>query len=158
MVKQMPAKSEDPVSKESVSKEPVSKEPVSKDPSSEQPGTEEEAVAAVIHRYIEGYINADALILRDVFAADAVMNGYVGDRLVAGSPEPFIQRVASEPALKSKPELTLNYDIEQLNVTGNAASVTLREYRFGDFSFTDFMHLLKRDGVWKIVSKTFTTF
>ena len=118
--------------------------------------TEEAAVSAVIHRYVEGYISADALILRDVFAADAVMNGYVGDRLVAGSPEQFIQRVASEPALKSQ-GLELNFDIEQLSVTGSAASVTLKEYGFGDFDFTDYMHLLKREGVWQIVSKTFST-
>ncbi len=117
----------------------------------------EAAVAAVIHRYIEGYINADEQILREVFASDAVMHGYVGERLVAGSPEPFIQRASSEPALNSL-GLALKYDIEQVAVTGNAASVMLKEYKFGDFSFTDYMHLLKRDGIWKIVSKTFSTF
>lgn len=115
------------------------------------------AVTAVIHRYIEGYINADEQILREVFSEDAVMNGYVGERLVAGSPEPFIQRVASEPSLKSQ-GLALKYDIEQVAITGNAASVVLKEYEFGNFSFTDYMHLLKRNGVWKIVSKTFSTF
>lgn len=118
---------------------------------------DEEAVTAVIHRYIEGYINADEQLLRDVFAESAVMNGYVGDRLVAGSPEPFIQRVTSEPSLKSQ-GLDLKYDIEHCSVTGLTAAVLLREYGFGAFNFTDYMHLLNRDGVWKIVSKTFSTF
>ena len=118
---------------------------------------DEAAVTSVIHRYIEGYINANEQILREVFAGDAVMNGYVGERLVAGSPEPFIQRVSSEPALKSL-GLELKYVIEQVAVTGNAAAVVLKEYEFGDFSFTDYMHLLKRDSSWKIVSKTFSTF
>ena len=118
---------------------------------------EEVAVTSVIRRYIEGYINADEAILREVFATDAVMNGYVGDRLVAGSPEPFITRVVSQPSLVSQ-ESDLRYEIEDIAVTGNAASVVLKEYGFGAFNFTDFMHLLKRDGVWKIVSKTFSTF
>ncbi len=118
---------------------------------------EEDAVAAVIHRYVYGYINADEPTLRDVFAHDAVMNGYVGERLVSGSPEPFIQRVTSEPSLASQ-GLDLKYDIEQIAITGNAASVVLKEYRFGDFNFTDFIHLLKCGAVWKIVSKTFSTF
>lgn len=118
---------------------------------------DEVAVAAVIHRYIEGYINANEPLLREVFATDAVMNGYVGDRLVTGSPEPFIRRVTSEPSLKSQ-GLELKYNIEHCSVTGHVASVMLCEYGFGGFNFTDYMHLLKRDGVWKIMSKTFSTF
>lgn len=116
-----------------------------------------EAVRSVLLRYVEGYINADEALLRAVFAHDAVMNGYVGDRLVTGSPDPFIARVLSEPSLASL-GLDLRYDIEQLAITGNAASATLKEYGFGAFNFTDYMHLLKRDGTWKIISKTFATF
>ncbi|MEM6619948.1 MAG: nuclear transport factor 2 family protein [Pseudomonadota bacterium] len=118
---------------------------------------EETQVAAVIDRYVQGYINADEAALRDVFAVDAVMNGYVGDRLVIGTPEPFIQRAAAEPPLAGHaPDLA--YQIETLSVTGAAAAVVLRETGFGDHNFIDYMHLLKRDGAWKIVSKTFSTF
>jgi len=118
---------------------------------------DEQDVRSVLNRYVTGYINADEATLRDVFADDAVMNGYLGDRLVAGSPEPFINRVASEPSLASQ-GLDLRYDIAAVSVTGNAASATMKEYGFGEFNFTDFMHLLKRDGHWKIISKTFSTF
>ena len=118
---------------------------------------EEQAVSDVIHRYVEGYINADEALLRDAFAQDAAMNGYVGDRLVEGSAEPFIQRVLSEPPLASL-GLELNYNIESVVVTGNAASVVLKEHGFGAFNFVDHMHVLKRDGAWKIISKTFVTF
>lgn len=119
--------------------------------------SEMHAVVSVIERYIHGYIHADELILRDVFAPDAIMNGYVGDRLVEGSPEPFITRIASEPPLASL-DLELKYDITAVDVAGDAASVIVKEYGFGPFSFTDFMHLLNRGGEWKIVSKTFSTF
>ncbi len=118
---------------------------------------DEQDVRSVLHRYVTGYINADEATLRDVFADDAVMNGYLGDRLVAGTPEPFISRVTSEPPLASQ-GLDLHYDIAEVAVTGNAAAATLKEYGFGGFNFTDYMHLIKRDGCWKIISKTFSTF
>lgn len=114
-------------------------------------------VVAVIEKYVESYINADIPALRDVFAGDAIMNGYLGEMLLEGTPEPFIQQVASNPSLKSS-GLELRYKIEHVSITHNAASVVLREIGFGRFNFTDYMHLLKRDGVWKIISKTFTTY
>ena len=114
-------------------------------------------VVAVIEQYIASYIDADIAALRNVFASDAVMNGYVGERLVEGTPERFIQQVAANPPLASS-GAALEYHIEHVSITHNAASVVLRETGFGPFNFTDYMHLLKRDGVWKIISKTFTTF
>ena len=121
---------------------------------------DESDVVAVIERYIEGYVNADLPVLRGAFADDAVMNGYVDGRLVAGTPEPFFRQVGSNPPLKSSgpgPGPGLGYRIEHLSITNNAASAVLRETGFGPYNFTDYMHLLKRDGVWKIVSKTFST-
>lgn len=114
-------------------------------------------VVAVIKQYVESYIHADISALRAVFAPDAIMNGYVDSRLVEGTPEPFIQNVASRPSLKSsgaEPE----YEIEHISITGNAAAVIVWETGFGPYNFRDYMHLLKRDGVWQIISKTFTTF
>ena len=76
---------------------------------------------------------------------------------VEGTPEPFFRQVDSNPSLKSS-ELELDYNIEHISITHNAAAVILREIGFGAYNFTDYMHLLKRDGVWKIISKTFTTY
>ena len=118
---------------------------------------EELEVVAVIERYINSYIDGDIATLRTVFASDAIMNGFLDGRLVEGSPEPFIQNVASNPSLKSS-GFDPQYKIEHISITNNAASVVVREIGFGPFNFTDYMHLLKRDGVWKIISKTFTTY
>jgi len=114
-------------------------------------------IKRVIVTYVESYLHADLEVLRDVFAHDAVMNGYVGDRLIAGSPETFIVNVGKASAIAST-EPAPTYEIGAVEIRGNAASVTVQEYGFGVFNFTDFMHLLKRDGAWKIVSKTFSTF
>lgn len=118
---------------------------------------EREAVVAVLTRYVESYLQADVDALRDVFADDAVMNGYVGERLVTGSPEVFIQNVGKAPPIVSLGG-TPTYEIGEVEVIGNVAAVTVRELGFGALNFIDYMHLLKRNGVWKIVSKTFSTF
>lgn len=113
-------------------------------------------VVAVIEQYIESYIHADVTTLRTVFADDAIMNGFVEGRLLEGTPEPFFQNIASNSSLKSS-GFDPKYNIEHVSVTKNAASVILRQIGFGPFNFTDYIHLLKRDGDWKIISKTFTT-
>lgn len=114
-------------------------------------------ITQVITQYVEAYLQADVDALRDVFASDAVMNGYVGERLVTGVPEMFIQNVSKAPPIAAQGG-SPTYEIGEIEITGNAAAVTLREMGFGALNFTDYMHLLKRDGAWKIVSKTFSTF
>ena len=114
-------------------------------------------IEQVINTYVESYLHADIEGLQSVFAHDAIMNGYVGDRLIEGTPEIFIVNVSKAPAIASS-DLTPSYEIGQVEIQGNAASVTIQEYGFGAFNFTDFIHLLRRDGDWKIVSKTFSTF
>lgn len=115
------------------------------------------AIRKVITTYIESYIQADTNALRGVFASDAVMNGFVGDRLIEGTPDPFIENTGNAPSIASR-GLNPEYEIGEVEIRGNAAAVTIQEHGFGDFNFTDFMHLLKRDGEWKIISKTFSTF
>jgi len=115
------------------------------------------AITQVITQYVEAYLAADIDALRDVFARDAVMNGYVGDRLVVGSPNVFVDNVGKNPSIASLGG-NPTYEMGEIEIRGNAAAVTLQEHGFGEMNFTDFMHLLKRDGAWKIVSKTFSTF
>lgn len=114
-------------------------------------------ITAVVTQYAEAYLQADVDALRDVFAPDAVMNGYVGKRLVEGAPEIFIQKVGDTPSIASRCQ-NPRYEIGDIQLTGHAAAVTVTQYDFGDFNFTDYMHLLKRDGRWQIISKTFSTF
>ena len=114
-------------------------------------------ITQLITKYAEAYLRADVDALRDVFAPDAVMNGHVGDRLVEGTPEIFIQNVGKAPPIWSLGQNS-RYEIGDIQITGHAAAVAVMQYDFGDFNFSDYMHLLKRDGRWQIVSKTFSTF
>lgn len=91
---------------------------------------ERTAIAAVLTQYVEAYLKADVDALRNVFAADAVMNGHVGDRLVTGSPEAFIENVEKAPTIASLGG-NPSYEIGEVEITGNAAAVTVRELGFG---------------------------
>ncbi len=114
-------------------------------------------IRRVVTQYVEGYLNADVAALKEVFAEDAVMNGYLGDRLIEGAPAFFIENVGKAPPIAGQVG-NPTYHIGEVEIRGDAAAVTLHERDFGGMNFTDFMHLLKRDGEWKIISKTFSTF
>ncbi|MEL7098476.1 MAG: nuclear transport factor 2 family protein [Pseudomonadota bacterium] len=114
-------------------------------------------VKRVVTQYVEAYLQADVAQLKDAFAHDAVMNGYLGDRLIEGTPAVFIENVGANPSIASQGG-NPTYELGEVDIRGNAAAVTVHEYGFGEMNFTDFMHLLKRDGTWKIISKTFSTF
>ena len=119
--------------------------------------SEEDQVRSVVEKYIDGTYTGDAQKLRDCFHADAVMNGYLNDKLFLGGPEPFFEDMQNNPSMESA-GAPYKAEITDVEVVGDVASATLKETGFaGKFAFTDFFHLLKQDGEWKITSKTFTT-
>jgi len=113
-----------------------------------------EQVAATLEKYIQGSLNADVALLKTIFHPQAAMFGYLGPNLLVGSPEPFFAHLASGPSLAQagKP---YRARIAGIEVTGNTASAKLVEDGFADLDFVDYFHLLKVDGKWLIVAKTF---
>ena len=120
--------------------------------------SEEQAVREVIQQYIDGTYQGDGKSLRDCFHPKAVMNGYVQERLIIGGPESFFKSMEDSPSM-AKTGAPFKGEIVFVDVVGNIASVTIKETGFGDMAlaFTDYFHLLKEQGAWKIISKTFTT-
>jgi hypothetical protein len=113
------------------------------------------AVRAVMERYVGAVYKADVDALRGLFHPAAVMSGYLGDTLLAGSPEPFLADVGSRPSMESA---AAPYTAEILDIHASSLTASLRVEEtgfFGQFSFVNYFHLLKVDGEWKIVSKTF---
>jgi hypothetical protein len=113
-----------------------------------------EQVSATLEKYIQGSLNADVALLKTIFHPQAGMFGYLGPNLLAGSPEPFFAHLAGGPSLAQagKP---YRAKIASIEVTGNTASAKLVEDGFSDLDFVDYFHLLKVDGKWLIVAKTF---
>lgn len=119
--------------------------------------SEEQAVRKVVQQYIDGTYQGDVKTLRGCFHPKAVMNGYLQDQLLIGGPEPFFENMENNPSM-AEGGAPYKAEITFVDVVGNVASVTLKETGFaGTMAFTDYFHLIKEQGGWKIFSKTFTT-
>ncbi len=115
------------------------------------------AVRQVGDAYIKATFEADVATLRQVFDPGAVMNGFLGGELGLGSPEPFFDGLTNNPPMASTQSDFKGW-IESIDVVGNAARMTIKETGyFNTFNFTDYMHLIKTDDGWKIISKTYTS-
>jgi hypothetical protein len=102
--------------------------------------SEVEVVRQVVQRYIDGSYSGDVDVLRKVFHPKALMAGYLQGQPMAESGAPY------------------KAEIKSVDVAGSIANVILVETGFfGVMSFTDYFHLLKEHGKWKIISKTFTS-
>lgn len=115
-----------------------------------------EAVREVIQKYIYGSGNGEAEVLRGIFFPEALMSGDFQGTIRIGSPESFFERVQNSPALVESGD-DYKAIISSIEVVGDVASAVLKEEGFFDNNFTDFFHLMKKDGQWKIISKTYTT-
>ncbi len=116
---------------------------------------EQAMVKHILDSYAEAVFTGDAKTLREIFHPAAVMNGYLGDRLLIGDPQPFFDDIAGNPPMnETSPAFT--WEFSAVHVSGRTATATLHEKGFfGAFDFVNYFHLLKLDGEWKIVSKTF---
>jgi ketosteroid isomerase-like protein len=112
------------------------------------------AVRAVIQSYVDACASGDVLALRALFHPDAALSGYLAGNLITGSPEPFFQAVAGNPAPR---EAGLHYSAEivDVEVSGRFATAVLREQGYLDLNFVNAFQLLEIDGQWYIVAKAF---
>ena len=117
--------------------------------------TEIAEARAVIEEYVNACNDGSVERLRAIFHEQALMSGYMMGEYLMGSPEPFFQVVENPPP--EAPQTNGNYkaEITSVEVSGPIASVTLKEAGFMGINFTDYFHLVKVEGSWKIVSKTF---
>lgn len=113
-----------------------------------------EEVRAAVQRYVDGCAAADPDAVRDAFHGDAVMWGYLGTEYATMSGADFAASViaTAEPA---GPEYA--YEIHSISVQGDVAHAILDEKQFLGADFRNFFGLVRRDDVWRIASKVFTT-
>lgn len=114
-----------------------------------------DGVRATLQKYIDGLQRGDVELVKQAFHPGAKMSGYLQGQLLAGGPEPFFEAVAHAPAPEKSGE-PYRYQVSKLEIAGDAASVTLDEGPYLGMQFVTYFHLLKVDGAWKIVSKTFS--
>jgi putative lumazine-binding protein len=116
---------------------------------------EASAARAVIEEYVAACKARSVDRLKAIFHPDARMSGWLMNQCLVGSPQPFYDALQGAPA----DAIGSGYraQISHVEVTGQIASITLEEQGFLGLSFTDYFHLVRVDGRWQIVAKTFTT-
>jgi hypothetical protein len=117
------------------------------------PNTNPEEAAARVP--LEHYLNAQATgnpeFIRKAFFSEARIMAFRDGKLLNLSVEEFASRFNGKPAAD---EAQRKRRIDSLDITGNAAVARI-VLDYPTVKFTDYMSLLKIDGEWKIVNKSF---
>jgi len=112
---------------------------------------EKELVKVPLNNYLQGHITGNPEFILKAFYKDARIMAFRGDKISNLSVEEFSGffkgKVADDESQRKR-------KIESIDISGNAAiaKITLD---YPTIKFTDYMTLLKIDGEWKIVNKSF---
>ena len=112
--------------------------------------TDVQAIEKTLNYYLTGFKNNDAATLSKAFHPTATMKWSGENYKEVNAIEALTKGMDGTP--KKEKIFTR---VVSINATRNAASAQL-EIEFPTFTYIDFMHVLKIDGNWKIVSKIFT--
>ena len=112
---------------------------------------EEAAVRAAIEHYFRAHATGLGEHHRKVFHPDARLFAVRDGKYWTLTSEEYIARAPGKPAAD---EAERKRAVEMVDISGNAA-VAKVVLDYPDVKFTDYMSLLKIDGEWKIVNKTF---
>ncbi|HEX9982508.1 MAG TPA: nuclear transport factor 2 family protein [Thermoanaerobaculia bacterium] len=123
--------------------------PVVADPPSA--GAEDAAVRATVEHYFRGHATGDGAHFRKVFHPDSKLFFIRDGKFASWTSEEYIGRASGSPAAD---EAQRKRSIEWIDVTGDSAVAKVR-LDYPAVKFVDYLSLLKIDGEWKIVNKTF---
>ncbi len=106
-------------------------------------------VEKTLNYYMDGGTNNDFNTLKKAFHETATMKYITKEGYKEVNALEFFSGMDA-----SKPKSNRKTRIADITISGHAANARL-ELEYKDFTFVDFMNLLKVDGEWKIVSKIF---
>ncbi len=109
----------------------------------------------VLLAYIEGCVKADSSIMKPSFHEQATVVFVDGEGRMVQGPVEQILFAPVDNDFEASPDA--ESVIARIDIVGNAASARVDTNNLYGFSFTDFFHLLKSEGEWKIVNKAFHT-
>lgn len=112
---------------------------------------EKELARVPLDNYLQAHITGDPEFIRKAFYPDAKIMSFREGKLSSMRVEEFSALFTGTPA---KDETQRKRKIESLDVSGTAASAKI-VLDYPAVKFTDYMNLLKIDGEWKIVNKSF---
>ena len=113
--------------------------------------TDLQLIEKTISHYFDGMLNHNAESFTKAFHATAIMRWNDDAKYTeVNAIQALSEYVNANDPVKTKTNITA------INIVGDAANVQL-ELEYETFTFVDFMHMMKIEGEWKIVSKTYTT-
>jgi len=115
-----------------------------------QPLAEYDAIARALQHYIEGGRTGSSETMKLGFASTASIYGYLAPDLIAGPIQDLYDWVDANPPANGRVDRIAGIDVHE-----SFASVRVEVENWAGHRFTDVLSLLKMDGEWKIVSKTF---
>lgn len=118
----------------------------------DEPRADETEVRAVAQAYLDGLLNGDVPTLRSAFHPDTRFEGVVGEALVTMSFEDWAE---SRRDKVMRPVEDYRHSIEDVLIADDAAVVRVDIDWPGTY-FVDYLSLLRIDGEWTIVNKTWT--
>ena len=117
--------------------------------------SDREAVDAVMKKFMSAYITADNTLATEVFRKDGVMIGYSvarGSELLMRTGEQFAEGFNGKPAAD---EAKRKRTYEIVDMAENFAAVRVN-LDYPGWRGVDYVVLLKADGKWMIMSKSWT--
>jgi hypothetical protein len=112
---------------------------------------EEKAARVPLEHYLQGHATGDPAHFRAAFHPEAKLFFIREGKLTTRTSEEYIAGARGTP---SPDEAQRKRWIESVNLAGNAGIATII-LDYPTTRFVDYMSLLKIDGEWKIVNKTF---
>ena len=112
--------------------------------------TDLQQIETTINHYFDGMINHNSKSFEKAFHPAASMKWYEDKYMEVNATKALSDYVNANDAVKTKTRIIA------INIVNDVANAQL-ELEYETFTFVDFMHLMKVDGEWKIVSKTYTT-
>lgn len=112
---------------------------------------EETAARVPLENYLKGHATGEAEYFKKAFHPEAKLFWYRDGKLMMRTSAEYIAGAGGKPA---PDEANRKRWIESVKITGNAGiAVIVLDYP--SVKFVDYMSLLKIDGEWKIINKTF---
>lgn len=113
--------------------------------------TEEAAIRQTLQHYLQAHVTGNAEHLKKAFHPDAKLVFVREGKLTQMTMAEYAARFSGQPA---DDEANRKRKIESIEMDGNAA-MTRMTFDYPTTFTTDFILLLKLDGEWRIVSKSF---
>ena len=112
---------------------------------------EDTAIRQAIEHYFRGHATGQGEYFRKVFHPDSKLFAIRDGKYWQLTSEEYITRAPGKPQAD---EAQRKRQIESIDIAGNAAIVKI-VLDYPQVKFTDYMSMLKIDGEWKIINKTF---